>query len=122
MGGVNSGRLSGKGPFGTSENPNASCVTTLGSRSSRSSHVQNAHMQGSSQVAPTTLLHFPSGKIGKLLIRKSGRVQIKIGDSLFDVDYSRSKSQQEFMTVLPYQDETVFLGKMEDMFTVRPKI
>lgn len=71
-------------------------------------------------LLPTSPLAYKSGKIGKIRIHQSGRVTMRIGFEVFELDFCQSACQQELMCNLPYQNEVHMLGKMERTFVVRP--
>ena len=73
-------------------------------------------------TAPITPMCCPTGEIGELRLHKSGKMTMKLGDLLFEIDHDRSKCQQELLAVFPTSDGAFNLGPMEHMLTVRPQL
>lgn len=68
-----------------------------------------------------TLEELSGQSIGKLLIMRSGRVKLKIGDMIMDVTASvATKERQDFACIDSENDEMVILGPVTERVTVTP--
>ena len=72
---------------------------------------------------PASLAALPAGKIGKVLVLRSGAVKIQIGDVLFDVSPGiPCEMRQDFAAVDPVTKECIMLGQLTERIVVTPNI
>jgi DNA-directed RNA polymerase III subunit RPC4 len=65
----------------------------------------------------------PSGYIGKMLVYRSGKVQMKIGDILFDVSIGTPSScLQQVACISPEDRKAYILGTIKERTIVTPNI
>jgi len=77
----------------------------------------------SSSGFTNVLSQAPSGKLGELIIYKSGKVKLKIGEVLYDVSKGMPSSFFEELVYLdPGKKEFVPLGSIEKRMVVAPDI
>ncbi len=76
-----------------------------------------------SQEKKLVLQSLPDGKLGKILVFKSGKIKLKIGDFLFDVRAgAKSSSYQEVVTVDVTQKECCALGTFTHQYVCVPDV
>lgn len=82
-------------------------------------NVENSEILG----FKSTISHIPSGKIGKFQIYKSGKVKLKIGDTLFDVSSGMSCNfLQEVVMLSPELKKFFQLGEITKRMVCYPDI
>lgn len=76
-----------------------------------------------SEAACANPMELPDGKIGRLLIYESGKVQLRMGDMLFNVDQGSScKFAQDVAVVCPKESEIMYLGPVNARAVVTPDV
>lgn len=72
---------------------------------------------------PSRIAGLPEGKLGKIVIRKSGKVELLIGDHTFDINQgSNCNFAQEIGAYLPGNSEFFFLGRCLKKMIVTPNV
>ena len=71
----------------------------------------------------STTKHLASGAMGKLLIRKSGQIDLKLGDTIFQVTEGMGfTSCEEVAVVSKGSEEYCILGSLEHRLMVSPNV
>ena len=72
---------------------------------------------------PIPVRDLPSGYLGKMLVYRSGKVQMKVGDILFDVDIgAASTCLQQVAYISPKEKKAMILGALKQRTVVTPNI
>ena len=72
---------------------------------------------------PIPVRDLPSGYLGKLLVYRSGKVQMKIGDILFDVNIgTASTCHQQVAFISAEEKKATILGSIKQRTVVTPNI
>lgn len=65
----------------------------------------------------------PSGYLGKMIVYRSGKVQMKIGDILFDVDQGTTSSCHQEVAQISLKENKLFvLGSVKNRTVVTPNM
>ncbi|KAH1267725.1 hypothetical protein HKD37_01G002835 [Glycine soja] len=83
-----------------------------------------AYLPGTSTVSgePTHLKDLPRGYMGKMLVYKSGAINLKLGESLFDVYPGSNRGHVEDVVAVNTQKQCCNLGKISKRVNVTPNI
>lgn len=105
------------GNKGSDNKPGTAAAAESQRNSSASSETDNKSNKG------CTLRDLPSGFIGKMLIYKSGKVKMKIGDTLFDVSPGQNCAFAQDAAVINVKDKhCCILGDLPKRIVVTPNV
>lgn len=76
-----------------------------------------------SETEPIPVRDLPSGYLGKLMVYRSGKVKMKIGDILFDVSIGTKSTCLQHVAHISTKDKTaMILGTIKQRTVVTPNI
>jgi len=71
----------------------------------------------------TSLMGYPPGQCGKMVVYKSGKIKLRLGNCLMDVSLAKSGTfAQNLMAVNPTDDRCYFLGDVSHTMVVSPSL
>ena len=75
------------------------------------------------EEAKTSLMGYPPGQCGKMVVYKSGKIKLKLGNCMMDVSLAKSGTfAQNLMAVNPTDDSAYFLGDVSHTMVVSPSL
>lgn len=78
---------------------------------------------GEDSAKPVPVSKLPDGYLGRLIVYRSGRVQMKIGDITFDVDQGTTSSCHQEVAQISMEDKSInVLGAVKSRTVVTPNV